>query len=341
MYNGRMHPVRILLLVVAVLAVSCTAGSGGPNATGPSTGSPTTPVPVSGSEPASPVANPCASAVPSPGDGGGSLIVFWSDSPYPSLWAVRPDGSDRHRIIRTPQNAKRPSISPDGRWVAFDGAPPGKTPLSEFHVQVVRLDGTGLHTIASTGPRLWELDAQWSPDGNRLSFDRMPAGAVWRRSRVWTVRPNGTAARRLGRGMLARWSPDGTKLVFAAPTPKSDGDLFVMNADGSGRQRLLANSDTDQPAAWSPDGTRILFSRFSLGMEGADVFVMDAAGTDVRRLTRARGDDIAAAWSPDGSKILFTSDRGGLAQLYVMDVDGCNQHKLTPSDTSQFDPSWR
>jgi hypothetical protein len=71
------------------------------------------------------------------------LILYWSDSPWPSIWSVRPDGSRRHRLFRTRQNAKRPVLSPDRQWVAFDGAPPGKPPLSDFDIQVVRRDGTG------------------------------------------------------------------------------------------------------------------------------------------------------------------------------------------------------
>lgn len=68
---------------------------------------------------------------PSPGvsrGGNGESILFWSDNPQPSLWAMRPDGSGRHAIFRAPQNAKRPALSPDGKWIALDGAPRGNRP---------------------------------------------------------------------------------------------------------------------------------------------------------------------------------------------------------------------
>jgi TolB protein len=117
----------------------------------------------------------------------------------------------------------------------------------------------------------------------------------------------------------------------------SDGDLFVVNADGTGRNSLLATPEFEAPAAWSPNGTRILFTRF--GEEGvADVFVLDSDGTNVRALTTAKGQDVAGAWSPDGSKILFTSERTGYAQLFVMDADGCHQHVLSPSSIDQSTP---
>lgn len=99
-------------------------------------------------------------------------IVYWSENPRPTIRAVRPDGSRDHAILATLQNAKRPRLSPDRVWVAFDGAPPGKTPMSDFDIQVVRLDGTGLRALTSTPD--WDTDAQWSPDGMSLSFTRSP-----------------------------------------------------------------------------------------------------------------------------------------------------------------------
>ena len=125
----------------------------------------------------------------------GHSILFWTDSPWPSLWTMRPDGSSRHRLYRTSQNAKRPTLSPDGTWIAFDGAPPGKPALSDFDIQVVRVDGTGRRTLA--GSLATEIDAQWSPDGARLSFSREPPPADWHRSWIWTVRRDGSDLRRL------------------------------------------------------------------------------------------------------------------------------------------------
>jgi Tol biopolymer transport system component len=75
------------------------------------------------------------------------LIVYWSGSPYPSIWAVRPDGTHNRRILHNQQNAKRPRLSPDRVWVAFDGASPGKAPMTDFDIQVVRVDGTGRQTL--------------------------------------------------------------------------------------------------------------------------------------------------------------------------------------------------
>jgi TolB protein len=281
----------------------------------------------------------CAAAAASGASRSGPrLIVYWSTSPYPSLWAVKPDGSGRHRLVRLQKNAKRPRLSPDGQWVAFDGARPGVPAMSDFDIQVVRIDGRGRRTLTSTEE--WDVDAQWSPDGKRLAFTRMPVGAKWLESRVWTVAADGADARLLTRGQWARWSPDGSRLVFDAPTDTSEGDLFAINADGTGLTQLTFTRELEQAAGWSPDGSKILLNRFGSAPGYADIYVMNVDGTGVRRLTRARDDDLAAGWSPDGKTILFTSGRGGGSHLYLMNADGSRQRKISRSLANEYDPSW-
>ena len=44
------------------------------------------------------------------------------------------------------------------------------------------------------------------------------------------------------------------------------------------------------------------------------------------------------AWSPDGSQIAFVTDRTGRWEIWVMDVDGSNQHPLFPPEVqAQFE----
>jgi Tol biopolymer transport system component len=259
------------------------------------------------------------------------LIVYWSESPWPSIWSVRPDGSHRHRILRNRQNGKRPRLSPDRRWVAFDGAPPGKAPLSDFDIQIVRLDGSGLHTITTS--RQWDVDAQWSPDGTRLSFSRLPPHATDEHAAfLWIVNRDGSGVRRVARGFGARWSPDGTKLVYEASTGGGTADLSVIGADGNGARPLITTPGIEQPAGWSPDGTTILFTRYDAASRSA-VFMMRADGTKVRRLAAG----IAACWSPDGRKILYSA--GFSTPLLVIDANGSHRHAVTTFAASE--PDWR
>jgi Tol biopolymer transport system component len=271
-----------------------------------------------------------ATAGNSPGAAGGR-IAFWNDHPRPSLWLISRENAQPTRILGTTQNAKRPRFSPDGRWVAFDGAPPPKPAMSDFDIQVVRLDGTSRRTLTSS-PQ-WDIDAQWSPDGTLLAFQRMPAGAVWQKAWIWTIRPDGSGLRRLTRGGGARWSPDGSRLVVHSPTKTSAADLFVVRRDGGGRRLLLASPQIDQPAGWSPHGDLILFTRYDDAGRAA-VYVIGVDGTTgLRKLA----DGVAGAWSPDGREIVYTAADPG--QLMVMRADGTGKRRLRGAFGAE--PDWR
>ena len=258
------------------------------------------------------------------------LIAFWNDDPVPSIWAVRPDGSGRISLLHTSKNAKRPRLSPDRRWVAFDGAPRGKRAMSDFEVQIVRRDGSGLRRLThSEAPN---TDAQWSPDGALLSFTRAPA-FDWTKAWTWSIARDGTHLRRIARGQFGRWSPDGTKLALDTPTPTSQGDIFVVDADGSNRRLVLASPELDQPADWSPDGSKILFTRYDSNGPGSTVYVVNVDGTGLRKLARG----LAGTWSPDGTQIVYTTDFPG--RVFVMRSDG--SHKRPVGRIVGAEPDWR
>ena len=92
------------------------------------------------------------------------------------------------------------------------------------------------------------------------------------------------------------WSPAGDRIAFTRL-----GDLYVMNADGSGQTRLTGRGGEDP--SWSPDGTRISFTRNTGSSH--QIFTVGADGTGERQLTRQGGRH--PAWSPVGSGIAHTS----------------------------------
>jgi Tol biopolymer transport system component len=205
--------------------------------------------------------------------------------------------------------------------------------MSDFDIQVVRLDGAGRRTVTRSSD--WDVDAQWSPDGKSLAFTRLPPHpqgptGAW----IWIVGVDGTGLRRLVEGVDARWAPDGRRLVYAKANAGRPGDLFVVDADGSDSHLLLSTADSKSPAAWSRDGRRILFTRYGrTNSRDAAIFVVNADGTGVRRLGRG----IAATWSPDGTKILYTAAE--FSPLYVMNGDG--SHRRVVASVAAADPSWR
>ena len=129
----------------------------------------------------------------------------------------------------------------------------------------------------------------------------------------------------------------------AAPPPNgrivfvSDGDLYLMAADGSDVQRLTQTPQEEDDPAGSPDGQRIAFTR------NRNIWVMNVDGTQPRRLT-SLGKDADPAWSPNGRMIFFSRSRktaDGLgAGILRMRDDGRQVQRLTnPRYTCDTDPA--
>ena len=136
----------------------------------------------------------------------------------------------------------------------------------------------------------------------------------------------------------ASWSPDSSKIAFYSDRD-GNGEIYTVNVDGTGLQRLTRTQADESYPSFSPDGTKILFdSGFN---KNFDLYVMSADGTGSPvRLTRHPARDVSGAWSPDGKKIAFMSDRdGGEYQIYVMDSDGSNQQRMS-FFSDNFFPQW-
>lgn len=124
----------------------------------------------------------------------------------------------------------------------------------------------------------------------------------------------------------------------------NDGDeeIFVMEADGTNRQRLTNNLADDFSPSWFPDGQHIVFASDRDG--DSEIYVMAADGTNVVQLTNNDVSDYAPAISPDGEQIAFVSDRNGgwqvSSEIYVMRFDGSQLRRLTDNDSRDLDPEW-
>jgi Tol biopolymer transport system component len=168
---------------------------------------------------------------------------------------------------------------------------------------------------------------------------------------IWTFGPNGQNARNLtptltGDEWSPRWSADGRRIVFTSNSDTGgDYDLFVMNADGTGRRQLTANDYDEDVASWSPDGRRIVFDRW-FGYEpfDADIVTVRVDGSGEDNLTESPGIlDRQPSWSPDGREIAFSSANdviGEFGNLYTIRPDGSHRRQLTASVNDEEMPVW-
>lgn len=133
-------------------------------------------------------------------------------------------------------------------------------------------------------------------------------------------------------------------IVFRFDGNNAQGDIYVMNDDGSRVRQLTHSALWDVSPRWSPDGKHILFRR-DLGAEGQqlDIFMMDADGSNERRLTFHPKNDGRAAWSPDGQHIAFSSSRSGNREIYIMEIASRTIEQLTKNEAGEAyssTPNW-
>ena len=119
-------------------------------------------------------------------------------------------------------------------------------------------------------------------------------------------------------------------IVFRFDGNNAQGDIYVMNDDGSRVQQLTNSGLWDVSPRWSPDGKHILFRR-DLGAEGQqlDIFIMNVDGSNERRLTFHPKNDGSATWSPDGQHIAFSSSRSGNREIHIMEIASRTIRQLT------------
>src|SRR5215211_5666781 len=119
-----------------------------------------------------------------------------------------------------------------------------------------------------------------------------------------------------------------------------NGEIYVMNADGSEQTNISNNTAFDGYPHWSPDGKKIAFMTSRDGIN-YEIYVMNADGTSQTRLTNNADLDAEPIWSPDGTKIAFRSDRyNHNYQIYVMNADGSEQTNISNNTAADIHPDW-
>src|SRR3989442_1205536 len=236
------------------------------------------------------------------------------------------------------------------------------TRAGTFDIFVMNADGSGVTQLTNTTDQ--DVDAFWSPNGQRIAFNRFDN--TFSTLQIVVMNADGSGVTRLISDAFATaWSPDGKRIAFASNRGSGD-EVFIMNADGSGVTQLTHNDFVrDFPTAWSPNGKQILFQSARDGDE--EIFIMNADGTDPTQLTFNQGVfDAVPGWTagrrdeatggrclppPTGLRSWWPGDGDvgdliggnhgiGTFNVYVMTPRGAEQTQLTDALRGQSHPKW-
>ncbi len=127
---------------------------------------------------------------------------------------------------------------------------------------------------------------------------------------IWLRQVDGQESKLTGSpadDLAPAWAPDSTRIAFET-IRDGNGEIYVMNADGSNEVNISGHPADDGAPAWSPDGTMIAFESLRDGQE--EIYLMNADGSEQERLTTGPGLKLAPSWSEDGKEIVFTRIEG-------------------------------
>lgn len=170
-----------------------------------------------------------------------------------------------------------------------------------YNLMQVSVNGGDAQRMQGPFPNtlIWDV----SPDGSQYlitSFTRRGEP-----SQLWTWPVQGGSPVRLPEMISgsATYSPDGKWIAFHA-----NKELWIGNADGSVRHKLMTfASDVDDPA-WSPDGSRLRFTLSDEQRDTSTIWEIRLDGTGLRQVLPAWGSTprlCCGTWSPDGRYFVF------------------------------------
>ena len=205
------------------------------------------------------------------------------------------DGSNRVFLTQVLATDTNPSWSPDGQQIVFVSDRDGNPEL-----YVMNADGSG--QIRLTNSAAQDYYPVWSPDGNHIVFESNATGDrdIYILDLASSDPPVNLTNTPGEHERMPDWSPDGMHIVFdsVADGGDSNGDIFMMDADGSNRKNLTKTTDRyEKNAIWSPDGTLIAFK-----IDRDDFYTMKPDGSDETFLFKYEG--YGAAYLDDWQPVL-------------------------------------
>ena len=274
------------------------------------------------------------------------------------IYVMRTDGSEVRRISSGKGRTTCSYFLPDGRRVLYasthlggEACPPRPdfshgyvwALYKDYDIFVADLKTGKLERLTSTPG--YDAEATIAPNGKRVVFTSVRDGDL----DLYSMKLDGSDVRRLtnevGYDGGAFYSPDSSMIVYRANHPTAPEDtakykqlladglieprtleIWVMNADGTGKRQVTTNGKANFAPYFTPDGKRIVFASNMDDPKGRnfDIYLVNVDGTGLERITANETFDGFPMFSPDGKHLVFAS----------------NRNDTKPGDTNVFMAEW-
>jgi Tol biopolymer transport system component/DNA-binding winged helix-turn-helix (wHTH) protein len=266
-----------------------------------------------------------------------------SDTELFGLFALSVETGKWQRLTSSTLPDTQPSISPDGRTLAFVRSI--GVGVSEIHLLPV---SEQMKPMAAVRRLTFEnrsiQGSAWSHNGRSILFSM---GSMVGSRRLWRIPVSERAKPELlplpsdtvSSPTVARGT---MRMAYSQETIDYNiwrMELPARNGPAGEPHPLIFSTYIDKQPQFSPDGKRIAFGSSRSGTE--EIWVSDADGSNEVQLTWFRGSATGAPrWSPDGRQIAFDAFREDLGEIFVAPSGGGAAEPLTSDHHGNIHPSW-
>jgi len=264
------------------------------------------------------------------------------------IYIINADGTGFRQLTQGPDFDRDPAWSPDGSELMFSRRPPSDDAPTTSRLMRMRPFAPG--APVETVPTYTDEDVYaptYSRDAQRIVYARTGENPMF--TDLWVANRDGTGARRVtAYGFDSEWSPAGpVQLAFS--TGSDNGDVELVNLDGSARRRFPGANVAPGPSlehspSWSPDGRAVVLGRWVYdestpeGDVDTDLIVANVSG----RTRTLRSDESAetfwtGVWSPDSRQIAYTES----GAVWVMPQSGGPGTRVSRLGAGAEDLAWQ
>lgn len=145
-------------------------------------------------------------------------------------------------------------------------------------------------------------------------------------------------------------SPDGTKVVFFSERRIFSINLFLADVQSGEILAQLTEKAIDphmdaiqfvsSAGSWKPDGSEFIYVAQTEGKPTLRSYSIGKEGNAWEYRIDDLGEIQNPTWSPDGKKVAFSGMKGGLVDLYVLDVESKELTQLSDDAYADLLPNW-
>lgn len=202
-----------------------------------------------------------------------------------------------------------------------------------YMLKVADADGANPLTMVSSKEPI--ISPAWSPEGGKIAYvsfeKKKPIIYVQSLSGQRTV-----LAAFKGNNSAPSWSPDGNKLAIVL-TYGANSQVYTINADGSGLNRITKSNGIDTEPTWSSDAKWIYFTSDRGGRP--QIYKVSANGGDAQRVTFEGAYNVSPRFSPDGKSLAMIRNDGGKFRVALQDLT-TGQVQLLSDGSQDESPSF-